>query len=1322
MHPRTRKLLLTTTALLALARLALTPVAAGPAGGTVVGGSATIQGAGTSNVTITQTSPSAIINWTTFNIGVGQTTTFNQPSSSSVVLNRVTGGLGPSEILGTLTANGRVFIINRDGILFGPGAVVNTAGFVATTHDIKNQDFMAGRYNFNIPGRPDASIVNQGTITATSGGFAALVAPGVRNSGTITATLGTVALGAANGFTLDLYGDRLITLAVNDQIAASVKDVATGKPLKSLITNDGKIRANGGRVELTAAAARTVVDSVINTSGVIKANSIGTRNGMIVLSAGTAATKPAGAPTQVVRVSGTLSAAGNKKGTKGGTIVVTGEDIKVAGAKIDASGRAGGGKVLIGGDWGGGKPDTSLVSNQSAKLEGFAIPTATTVSVDAATTINASARDRGDGGKVVLWSDSQTTFAGTILARGGESGGNGGFVETSGKQRLAFTGTVDTRAPNGAAGTLLLDPYDVTISNSPTISPSTFPPGGTWEPTDNGSNINVIDLQNQLALGNVIVTTTGSGTELGNITVSAAVNWTSAYTLTLQANNEIFINAAITASAGGLTLNAGGNITTAFASGSVNVARFTLQNGTWNQVIPSPYLPTFVAQDFRITGGTFIRANSGDGLAPATAYQITDVYGLQGMGSAGMTSKHFKLVNNIDASVTVGWNGGAGFVPIGPIGMGGFTGTLDGQNFTINALRVAPTVTNITEVGMFGLIRGVGPGTGMVSNLNLTNAVVIADPNIPPPGQFVGVLAGQNAGTITNVSVSGTLNGGTMQGVLAGGLVGQNGTFGPGGQFGTITASSANVAVTVGDSCPSFNCGIGMNAAGGLVGFNAPGSTITNSFAFGAVTAGNFSTAGGLVGLNFGAIAGTSVPTVATICGAGQSCATGNVQVGSNGQGGGLTGANSGTIVNSFATGNVTGGPGTSNLTTNQDNPTNIGGLSGNNQGQIANSHARGNVGSLNVSNLSAGGLVGDNSGAIFSSFAVGNVAAGTSGGAGGLVGSNSQLENFNCVGCLMGDGAGSFNAALIANSFASGNVTVGSQGIAGGLAAGGDGTFFNAQASGNVSGGDNSVLGGFIAVLGIDGQIAQSSATGTVTSTGPHSVVGGFVGITGGRIGLSTASGAVTVTGNSESFLGGFAGVNLGLISQSATSSPVSGPGNHDIIGGFVAANFGSINNSTSSGNATGGSNSVVGGFAGVDASFINFPSGFIPGTFPTGTITNSSATGTASGGSGSTVGPFIAVSNPTSSSVPSYPSIVDTCGDPLCVILRAGRFGGNSNRAGFATAAAADHPKSRRQHAVRRPQHRPGRHHHPAPATAAGVAAARTGADQPLSAAGVQ
>src|ERR1700704_5205827 len=464
MHPRLRnlllakplltKLLLTTWA--ALLPLGLTPAAAGPEGGSVVGGAATIQGQGGPAVIVNQSSSSAIINWNTFNVRANESIRFNQPSASSVALNRVTGGLGPSEIMGTLTANGRVFVINRDGILFGPGSVVNTAGFLATTNDIKNADFMAGRYNFNIPGRPDASIVNKGTITASSGGFAALVAPGVRNSGTITATLGTVALASGNSFTLDMYGDKLITLAAGDTTASKVIDVATGKPLKSLVSNtkSGTLSANGGRVELTAAAARAVVDSVINTRGVIRADSIGHRNGMIVLNAATGASKPAGAPAQTIKLAGTISAAGKNRGTSGGTIVVSGEHIKLANAKIDASGRRGGGKVLIGGGWGGGRPDTTLVSNASAKLENYTIGTATTVSVDARSTINASATRRGNGGKVVLWSDSQTTFAGTILAKGGAKSGDGGFVETSSHGQLTFAGKVSAGAPHGRAGAL----------------------------------------------------------------------------------------------------------------------------------------------------------------------------------------------------------------------------------------------------------------------------------------------------------------------------------------------------------------------------------------------------------------------------------------------------------------------------------------------------------------------------------------------------------------------------------------------------------------------------------------------------------------------------------------------------------------------------------------------------------------------------------------------------------------------------------------------------------------------------------------------------
>jgi filamentous hemagglutinin family protein len=530
MFGRLRKLLLTTTALVPLG---LAPAAANPLGPQVVSGNATVQGQGTAAVTVTQQTNSAIINWNTFNIGIGEKTKIVMPSSSSVELDRVTGGLGPSQILGSLWSNGRVFLVNPDGILFGSGAKVDTAGFLATTSDIKNNDFMAGRYNFSIPGRPDASVVNQGTITAQTGGFAALVAPGVRNSGTITATLGTVALASGNGFTLDFYGDKLITLGLNDAIAATVKDVATGQTLSALVKNEGTLKADGGRVELTAVAARQVVDSVINTTGVIEANSIGTHNGMIVLGAATAATKPAGAVTQTVKVSGTLSAAGKKKGTTGGTVVVTGENIVVSGATIDAFGAAGGGKVLIGGDVRGGNPNPAVAAIPQAQLQPYAVPTASTVTVDAATTINASATDSGNGGKVVVWADHTTLFDGSISVRGGATFGNGGFVETSGHQQLAFNGSVDTGAPNGKHGTLLLDPQDVTIGST-----------GAWVITPSA-------LESALASSNVFVGTDATLAGSGDITITQSFGWANNTALSLAAYRNIIINNGVTISVSG---------------------------------------------------------------------------------------------------------------------------------------------------------------------------------------------------------------------------------------------------------------------------------------------------------------------------------------------------------------------------------------------------------------------------------------------------------------------------------------------------------------------------------------------------------------------------------------------------------------------------------------------------------------------------------------------------------------------------------------------------------------------------------------------------
>ncbi|MCP4526126.1 MAG: filamentous hemagglutinin N-terminal domain-containing protein [Aestuariibacter sp.] len=296
--------------------LVLLPVKAfaNPQGTDVKEGSVVIVQETAKKLGITQHTDKAAINWNSFNIGADEHTQFYQPSASSITLNRVTGG-NPSEILGRLSANGRVMIINPDGILFGRNSQIDVSALVASTHDIRDADFMAGKYDFTIPGNPTASIINQGTITIKDSGLAAFVAPGVSNQGVIAARLGKVALASANGFTLDLYGDGLINLVVADKVAQQAID-SDGKPLANAVDNTGTIKADGGYVLLTANAARGVVNNVVNSSGVIEANSIGEQGGKIVFGGGDEGD---------VTVSGTLNASGEGN-AMGGEIRVTAND------------------------------------------------------------------------------------------------------------------------------------------------------------------------------------------------------------------------------------------------------------------------------------------------------------------------------------------------------------------------------------------------------------------------------------------------------------------------------------------------------------------------------------------------------------------------------------------------------------------------------------------------------------------------------------------------------------------------------------------------------------------------------------------------------------------------------------------------------------------------------------------------------------------------------------------------------------------------------------------------------------------------------------
>lgn len=296
--------------------LPINPAFANPTDGKVVAGNAVINNESATKIGVVQTSNRAIVDWKSYSIGANEHVQYYQPSASAVTLNRVVGE-DPSKILGRISANGQVFLVNPNGIYFGKGAQIDVAGLVATTHNIRNEDFMAGKFNFDIPGKPGASVINEGTIRIADTGIAAFVAPSVANRGVIVAKLGKVAMAAANGFTLDFHGDQLLTFLVGDEVAKTAFDVE-GKQLTSFVESSGRIEAQGGYVLLTARAAENAIHGVINHSGVIEAQTVDQKNGEIILHAGKAS----------LVVSGTLDASA-PNGGNGGFIETSGGRVEI---------------------------------------------------------------------------------------------------------------------------------------------------------------------------------------------------------------------------------------------------------------------------------------------------------------------------------------------------------------------------------------------------------------------------------------------------------------------------------------------------------------------------------------------------------------------------------------------------------------------------------------------------------------------------------------------------------------------------------------------------------------------------------------------------------------------------------------------------------------------------------------------------------------------------------------------------------------------------------------------------------------------------------
>ncbi|MEW6022698.1 MAG: filamentous hemagglutinin N-terminal domain-containing protein [Pseudomonadota bacterium] len=294
-----------------------------PAGGKVVAGAATISNPDGNHTIINQTSDKAVLNWQSFSIGEGGYVQFVQRDANSVALNRVVGS-DPSAILGNLSANGQIFLVNQNGIFFGHSAKVDVAGIVATTLDIKDEDFMRGDYRFsrgaNAPAR--ATVINEGALNA-NGGYVVLAGDYAANKGIVQAQLGTVLLASGDSLTLQMAGSSLINYQVDKATVAHLAGVE----------NSGQILANGGRVIMTADVAQDLASTVVNNSGLIQAQSAVEKNGAIYFE---------GNGGNVAN-SGTLDASA-QAGANGGHVEIraSGDIAHEAGSKIDVSGAAAG--------------------------------------------------------------------------------------------------------------------------------------------------------------------------------------------------------------------------------------------------------------------------------------------------------------------------------------------------------------------------------------------------------------------------------------------------------------------------------------------------------------------------------------------------------------------------------------------------------------------------------------------------------------------------------------------------------------------------------------------------------------------------------------------------------------------------------------------------------------------------------------------------------------------------------------------------------------------------------------------------------------------
>jgi len=558
---------------------------ASPEGGQVVGGSGSINQSGL-NTTVNQATQNMAIDWQSYNVQQDERVQYIQPNSRSISLNRILGN-NASTIRGRIDANGQVILVNPNGIFFSPTSVINVGGIMASGLDIKPSDFMNGNYIFSEVIGTDGFVFNSGIINAAmgntgTGGNVTLLGKQVKNDGVIVARLGAVNLAAGKAAVVTFDNAGLLGVRVTKEVLQSELGIDPA------VLNSGSINAEGGRILLTGSVSQDIFSRAVNTGGMEQATSaVVNADGTFTLGGG----------ADVVNT-GTLDVSTNRVNQKAGDIVVIGENVTSSGiikadsqngdggsielhatdttllteisettaranasgqggtikilgnnvglfdsAQVNASGANGGGVALIGGDKSG--------QNKQIRNAEF-------IYLGENTNVNADAMNNGNGGKLITFANDTTRIYGTLTARGGVNGGNGGFIETSGLQGFEIIQAPDATAAMGLGGEWLIDPYNITIVDS-TVGTSEIkvdnPIAGSTKVFDTLGTPATLEaglITGQLNAGtNVTITTTEAtttpltpvGLELGNISFDTNLFYTgnNDVTLTLNAANDINI-------------------------------------------------------------------------------------------------------------------------------------------------------------------------------------------------------------------------------------------------------------------------------------------------------------------------------------------------------------------------------------------------------------------------------------------------------------------------------------------------------------------------------------------------------------------------------------------------------------------------------------------------------------------------------------------------------------------------------------------------------------------------------------------------------------